>query len=91
MKTTIELPDELLLQAKQAALEQRTTLKALIESGLRHTLAQQVGDSARSRPSCIPVIRNALRAPPGSDTDANVLIDAIREERLAALVDASEP
>lgn len=39
MKTTIELPDELLLQAKRAAVDRRTTLKALVLSGLRHELA----------------------------------------------------
>ena len=38
MKTTVELPDELLLLAKQAALERRTTLKALILNGLSREL-----------------------------------------------------
>jgi hypothetical protein len=37
-KTTVELPDELLLLAKQAALERRTTLKALILNGLSREL-----------------------------------------------------
>ena len=32
MKTTIDLPDELFAQAKRAALEQGTTLKALIDA-----------------------------------------------------------
>ena len=35
MKTTIELPDDLLLSAKQKAASQRTTLKCLIERALR--------------------------------------------------------
>jgi hypothetical protein len=35
MKTTIELPELLFEQAKTAARAQGTTLKALIESGLR--------------------------------------------------------
>ena len=38
MKTTVELPDELLLLAKQVALERRTTLKALILNGLSREL-----------------------------------------------------
>ena len=38
MKTTVELPDELLLLAKRAALERGTTLKALIQNGLSREL-----------------------------------------------------
>jgi hypothetical protein len=39
MKTTVELPDHLLRQAKQVALKERTTVKALIERGLRAAVA----------------------------------------------------
>ena len=35
MKTTLDLPDELLIEAKKAAAEQRRPLKALVEEGLR--------------------------------------------------------
>ena len=35
MKTTIELPDELLVAAKQRAAELRCTLNTLVERGLR--------------------------------------------------------
>jgi hypothetical protein len=38
MKTTVELSDALLAEAKALALRQRTTLRALIEEGLRHVL-----------------------------------------------------
>lgn len=38
MKTTVELPDELLLLAKRAALERGTTLRMLIENGLAREL-----------------------------------------------------
>ena len=38
MKTTLELPDELLIEAKKAAAEQRRPLKALVEEGLRMVL-----------------------------------------------------
>lgn len=40
MKTTIELPEDLLMQAKKAAVDQRTTLKALMERALRAELAK---------------------------------------------------
>ena len=40
MKTTLDLPDELLIQAKKAAAEQRRTLRALVEEGLRMVLRE---------------------------------------------------
>lgn len=41
MKTTIELPEALFTKAKKHARKHRTTLKALIEQGLRQVLAQK--------------------------------------------------
>ena len=38
MKTTLELPDELLIEAKKMAAEQRRPLRALVEDGLRMVL-----------------------------------------------------
>ena len=38
MKTTIELPDQLLADAKVAAVKRRSTLKAMIEHALRREL-----------------------------------------------------
>ena len=38
MKTTVELPDDLLIAAKTRAAETRSTLRELIERGLRHEL-----------------------------------------------------
>ena len=37
-KTTIELPEDLVIAAKRQAAERRTTLRALIERGLRAEL-----------------------------------------------------
>lgn len=41
MKTTIEIADALLVEAKRVAAERRTTLRALVEEGLRTTLAEK--------------------------------------------------
>src|SRR6478672_6053573 len=38
VKTTLDLPDELLIQAKKAAAEQRRPLKSIVEEGLRLVL-----------------------------------------------------
>jgi hypothetical protein len=50
MKTTIELPDALLIQAKQFAAGRRTTLRALMERGLRHEL-KQAAPARKKRPA----------------------------------------
>ncbi len=50
MKTTVELPDELLIEAKIRAAELRRPLRALIEEGLRARLARvDKGRKARHR------------------------------------------
>lgn len=45
MKTTVNLPDELLREAQELARRERTTLKDLIETGLRTVVAQRSGGS----------------------------------------------
>jgi hypothetical protein len=38
MKTTLELPDELLIEAKKRAAEERRPLRSIVEEGLRLVL-----------------------------------------------------
>lgn len=38
MKTTVEIPDPLAAEAKAVARREKTTLRALIEAGLRHVV-----------------------------------------------------
>ncbi|MGQ0732076.1 MAG: DUF2191 domain-containing protein [Acidobacteriota bacterium] len=38
MKTTVELPDALVREAKRVAIRHRTTVRALIERGLRQVI-----------------------------------------------------
>lgn len=38
MKTTVDIPDSLLAAAKEFAAQRRTTLRALVEQGLRQVL-----------------------------------------------------
>lgn len=45
MKTTLEISDELLLRAKQAALERGTTLRAIVEEALRRSLGPVVAEA----------------------------------------------
>jgi hypothetical protein len=41
MKTTIEISDPLLKEAKKVAARERTTVRALVEQGLRNELKQR--------------------------------------------------
>jgi hypothetical protein len=41
MKTTVEIPDPLLREARKLARREGTTLRALIEQGLRRLLAEK--------------------------------------------------
>lgn len=43
MKTTVHIPDSLLNEARKVARRERTTLKALIEEGLRKAVAERRG------------------------------------------------
>lgn len=52
MKTTLELSDALLLQAKELAKKEHTTLRNLTEEGLSRVLAER---EARSRVKIQPV------------------------------------
>jgi len=40
MKTTVELSDELLLEARRLAREEQTTLRSLLEEGLRAVISR---------------------------------------------------
>jgi hypothetical protein len=43
MKTTVDIPDALLEEARKVAARERTTVRALIEQGLRQALAERNG------------------------------------------------
>jgi hypothetical protein len=59
MKTTLDLPDELLIEAKKKAAEQRRTLRALVEEGLRMVL-KKPGRNPRKRVIHIVTVKGGL-------------------------------
>ena len=66
MKTTIELPDDLLIAAKKRAAELRCTLRTLVERGLRHELLGRTRtDPGKRRVVRWVTVRGGL--PPGLD------------------------
>lgn len=69
MRTTIQLPDELLAQAKRAAAASGRTFTKLVEDALRETLAGRSPSRAQKKPFKVkPVDGNGLR--PGVDLDS---------------------
>ena len=65
MKTTVEIPDALLIAAKKKAAEERLTLKILIERGLRQQLAGRRPRPAQARAIDWVTVPGGL--PPGLD------------------------
>jgi hypothetical protein len=71
MKTTIEIPDPLLEEARQIARATGTTLRSLIEQGLREVIAkQQQASSFRLRDSRFK--GRGLKAPFSEDSWSSV-------------------
>jgi hypothetical protein len=74
MRTTINLPDELILRAKKAALEADTTLTEIIENALREALAKPRRRAKRKEFKLITYGKGGLR--PGVDLDdTSALLD----------------
>jgi hypothetical protein len=49
MKTTIDLPDELLHRAKITAAKRKTTVEALVVKGLEYATRKDISDAASER------------------------------------------
>jgi hypothetical protein len=82
MKTTVDLPDELLIRAKKRAAETRTPLRVLIERGLRRELASaSAGGRTRPDPRKVTWVVAPGGLPPGLDvSDRAALHDWIRSK-----------
>jgi hypothetical protein len=57
MKTTLDLNDQLLADAKALAAQQRTSLTRLIEEGLQLRLRAKADSRQRRRPVRLPVFK----------------------------------
>jgi len=83
MRTTVDLPDELLTQARSRAADEGTTLTALLADGLRLRLARRVPSASDRRP--LPVSRNSGGTQPWIDPGSNAsLLDAADDDSAAA-------
>jgi hypothetical protein len=59
MKTTVDLPDDLLHRAKVVAAQRQTTLKELLQTGLDWVLRSD--DAANSREAALERMQKGLR------------------------------
>jgi hypothetical protein len=78
MKTTLELSKTLLVQAKAHATRERTTLRALVEEGLRRVL----GEARQRRPFKLSdgSFRGKGRQPEFQNADFGRIRDAAYED-----------
>lgn len=60
MRTTIEIPDHLLVEAKQLAAERHLPLTRLFEDSLRLYLGEQRLRRAQTEPAPLPLLRDPM-------------------------------
>jgi len=79
MKTTLDLPDDLFVAAKQRAAEERTSLRAFVERGLRTQLG---GGRPTRRRKAVRWVTVDGGLPPGLDlADRGAMYDWLMRQR----------
>lgn len=81
MKTTLDLPDDLLMEAKTLAVRRKTTLKALVESALRREIrpAAEIANPDPEKFEVGPLGFLVLKRKPGETITLN-MIQAIQDQ-----------
>jgi hypothetical protein len=81
MKTTIELPDDLLERGKAVARRENSTLKALIEEGLRLALRERTRSRKRAAPFVVQAFQGDGPAPEFAGAGWEKIRDEIYRDR----------
>ena len=90
MKTTLDLPDDLLIEAKAVAARRRTTLKAMVEHALRREIAPAVkleADSPFEMNELGMLVLKSDGRPPTSAEEIQYLIDHQYDEEDARVLE----
>lgn len=82
MKTTLDLPDDLLMEAKTLAVRRKTTLKAIVESALRREIwpAAEMENPDPEKFDRDPLGFLIIKKRPGSSPRTLEMIRAIQDE-----------
>lgn len=82
MKTTIDLPDDLFVAVKRRAAEDRSTVRAIVERGLRAQLRAPKAGARRPGRTAIKWVTVDGGLPAGLDlSDRAAMHDRLRGER----------
>ena len=81
MKTTVDLPDDLLIAAKKLAAEKRTTIRSLVERGLRKELGESENRAAHHRPRIRWVTVKGGLAPGLDVADRAKMMEGLHHDR----------
>ena len=75
MKTTVDLPEEVLVKAKKLAAERRTTLRELVVEGLKRVTETPTGTEQAKRKAAFKSLLKAMRA-----SNTETMVPMKREE-----------
>lgn len=75
MKTTIEISDDLFLRIQRLARKEKTTLRALTETGLRKVLSERISAKRKTLPPLVTFNGGGL-----TDEFKNATWEQIRDE-----------
>lgn len=81
MKTTVDLPDDLLERSKAVARRENSTLKALIEEGLRLALRERARARKRTVPFSVQPFHGDGLSPEFTDAGWERVRDEIYRDR----------
>lgn len=85
MKTTLEIPDELMKMVKLRAVEENRTLTDLITDLLRRGLAEKSAEPGTIRHRVkLPLIYGAHAAPPGEELTPERVSDILLAQEIEA-------
>jgi len=97
VKTTLVLPDDLLMETKMLAARRKTTLKAIIESALRREI-RPVSDMENPDPARFEIgpfgilrIRKVSGTPPTHLAQVDAIRDELEEEELQRATHPNRP
>lgn len=79
MKTTVDLPSDLLIEAKKRAAEQRRPLRTLLANGLRAELAK--GSSGRRGKRVLRWVTSPGGVPPVDIADRAAMHEWLRSQK----------